>query len=312
MRSTAHEHLAAWEVARPAGPGRIAGVGMAGFRSRGAGSVDVRAVPHPAVTLALAFGDGPLVVDVATGREQRGNLVVGFMHDAIRVRGENVECVQVRLAPTVARTVLGVSPAELDGAAVALDDLWGQDAARICQRLGDATSWRDRFALVEVALARRTATGPSADPQVSWAWDRIASSHGRVQVDALADELGWSRKRLWTRFRSQIGLPPKRAARLVRFDHAAHRLAAGEGAARVAADSGYVDQSHLHRDVRAFTGVTPTTVAGEEWLAVDEIAWQRQFADPGRQLQLGRGGSGPGQAVLHERPEPADQFVDGR
>jgi AraC-like DNA-binding protein len=41
----------------------------------------------------------------------------------------------------------------------------------------------------------------------------------------------------------------------------------------VAADSGYTGQSHLHRDVMAFTGVTPATGAGEPFLAVDDIAW---------------------------------------
>jgi transcriptional regulator GlxA family with amidase domain len=66
---------------------------------------------------------------------------------------------------------------------------------------------------------------------VAWAWHQIVLSRGLIRVDALAAEVGWSRKRLWSRFHSQIGLPPKRAARLVRFDHAAHRLTAGEDAA---------------------------------------------------------------------------------
>jgi methylphosphotriester-DNA--protein-cysteine methyltransferase len=78
---------------------------------------------------------------------------------------------------------------------------------------------------------------------------------------------------LWSRFYSQIGLPPKRASKLVRFDHAVHHLAAGGDAAQVAADSGYADQSHLHRDVVEFTRATPATVAREPWLAVDDIAW---------------------------------------
>jgi AraC-like DNA-binding protein len=101
----------------------------------------------------------------------------------------------------------------------------------------------------------------------------MVSLRGGVRVERLADEVGWSRKRLWSRFRSQIGLTPKRAAQLIRFDHVAHRLAAGDSAALVAAESGYADQSHLHRDVMAFTGVTPTAVAGAPWLAVDEVAW---------------------------------------
>jgi AraC-like DNA-binding protein len=194
------------------------------------------------------------------------------MHGAVRVRGENIECVQVRLSPVVARTVLGASPADLGRTVVALDDVWGRDAGRIRQQLADSSSWPQRFALVEALLARRGESGPPVDAEVARAWQRIAASRGRVRVDGLAAEVGWSRKRLWDRFRSQIGLAPKQAAKLVRFDHAAHRLAAGDGPARVAADAGYADQSHLHRDVLAFTGLTPATVAGE-WLAVDGVAW---------------------------------------
>jgi len=168
--------------------------------------------------------------------------------------------------------VLGASP-ELGGTVVALDDLWGRDAARTEEQLRAAASWDDRFVIAEAALARRHEAGRAVEPEVAVAWERIVTSRGQVRVDQLAAEVGWSRKRLWTRFRSQIGLTPKRAAQLVRFDHAAHRLAAGHGPALVAAESGYADQSHLHRDVMAFAGVTPTAVAVAPWLAVDDVAW---------------------------------------
>jgi methylphosphotriester-DNA--protein-cysteine methyltransferase len=108
----------------------------------------------------------------------------------------------------------------------------------------------------------------------------MVSSRGRVRVDRLAAEAGWSRKRLWSRFRAQIGLTPKRAAQLVRFDHAAHHVAAGHSPAFAAAESGYVDQSHLHRDVMAFAAATPTAVSVSPWLAVDDIAWAAQGRPP--------------------------------
>lgn len=273
MRTFVHG-AAVWGVESPRRPSRVDGVTMAGFHVRDLQAL--RIVPHPAVTLLLDFGAGSPVIDGAGGRQQLGSVVAGpglGSAGAVLARGENVECVQVRLSPVVAGAMLGTSPAELDGVVVSLDDLWGRAASRIRERLGEVSAWQDRFALTDALLARRQAAGPPVDPEVAWAWHRIVAGHGLARVDELAAEVGWSRKRLWSRFRSQIGLPPKRAAKLVRFDHAAHRLVAGEGAARVAADAGYADQSHLHRDVVEFTGATPAAVAREPFLAVDDIAW---------------------------------------
>jgi AraC-like DNA-binding protein len=247
---------------------------MAGFRQRAAGAIDLRVVPYPAVTVVVDLVDGLVVVDDVSGRQQGGALVAGMAPGPSSVRGlgRDVECLQVRLSPAVAHAVLGASP-ELSGMVLALDDLWGRDAARTQEQLRSALSWDERFAIADAALARRHEAGRAVDPEVAFAWGQMVTSRGQGRIDQLAAEVGWSRKRLWSRFRSQVGLTPKRAARLVRFDHAAHRLAAGHDPARVAAEAGYVDQSHLHRDVVAFTGTTPTAVAIAPWLAVDDTAW---------------------------------------
>lgn len=262
---------AVWHIAVPSRPGRMAGVRMAGFTSRAKNLVDLQVVPYPAVTLFIDLGDGVLV-DHASGRQQRGSLVVGLAPSGVRGRGRNIECLQVRMSPVVAHVVLGASP-ELGETVVTLDDLWGNDAMRSQDQLRAAGSWDERFAIAEAALVRRCQAGRAADLEVAFAWRQMVTSRGQVRVEALAAEAGWSRKRLWSRFRSQIGLTPKRAAQLIRFDHAAHRLAAGDSAALVAAETGYTDQSHLYRDVMTFAGVTPTAVAGAPWLAVDDIAW---------------------------------------
>ncbi|CAM5518912.1 AraC family transcriptional regulator [Streptomyces californicus] len=161
-----------------------------------------------------------------------------------------------------------------------LEDVWGRDAERTEDRLRAAATWDERFAIAADALGRRLDARRSPDPEVVAAWELILAGRGRVGVDSLADEVGWSRKRLWSRFRSQLGLAPKHAARLVRFDHAARLLAAGHPAARVAASTGYADQPHLHREVRAFTGMTPTALAAAPWLAIDDVAWPAPPADP--------------------------------
>ncbi|MGW1806889.1 helix-turn-helix domain-containing protein [Streptomyces sp. NPDC002078] len=274
MRSaeSAHDAAAVWDIATPSRPGLLPGVSMAGFRARTTDFVDLGVVPYPAVTVAIDLGDGPLAVDGISGCRQHGSVVVGLVPNGVRGRGRDIECLQVRLSPMVAHAVLGVS-SELGGMVVSLDDLWGRDAARTHERLRAARSWDDRFAIVEAALVRRHEVGRAVDPEVAFVWGQMVANLGGVRVEPLAAEVGWSRKRLWSRFRAQIGLNPKRAAQLVRFDHAAHRLAAGHSAAQVAAEIGYADQSHLHRDVVAFAGVTPTAVAVAPWLAVDDVAW---------------------------------------
>jgi AraC-like DNA-binding protein len=252
---------------------------MAGFSDRADDPVNVEVIPHPAVTVLFDLGDEPLVVGDDSGHQQQERVVAGLAPNGARGRGStgSFECLQVRLSPIVAHAVLGAS-SELSGAVVALDDLWGRDAVRVQEQLRSGGSWDDRFAIAEAALARRHDENRAVDPEVAFCWRQMVASQGRARVERLAAGVGWSRKRLWSRFRSQIGLTPKRAAQLIRFDHAAHRLAAGRSAADVAAESGYVDQSHLHRDVRAFAGVTPTTVAMAPFLAVDDVAW----AAPGR------------------------------
>ncbi|GAA0930762.1 helix-turn-helix domain-containing protein [Nonomuraea longicatena] len=278
MRSNVRERddAVAWDAASSVRRSRVPGVTMAGFRDLGMDPEGHRMIPHPAVTLVLDLGAGLPVVEDATGRRHRGSLVAGIgLSGAVWVRGQNIACVQARLSPVVARAILGVGPAELDGCVVTLDDLWGRQASRISEQLGEV-SWQDRFALIETLLGRRCEAGAPVEPEVAWAWHRMVVGRGRVRVESLAAELGWSRKRLWSRFHAQIGLPPKRAAKLVRFDHAAHRLTAGHAAAGVAADGGYADQSHLHRDVMEFAGVTPAAVAHEPFLAVDDVAWPDQ------------------------------------
>lgn len=249
---------------------------MAGFRAPGLPVGGLRVVPHPAVMLLLEFGANPPTMEDGAGRRHRGSLVAGpgfGSGGGVRAWGEEAACVQVRLSPVVARAILGASPAELTGSLVSLDEVWGREAARVREQLGGLTSWEARFAFTEALLARRVEARSPVDPAVAWAWSRIVGSRGLVRVEHLAAELGWSRKRLWSRFHSALGVAPKSAAKLVRFDRAVHRLIAGESASHVAADGGYFDQSHLHRDVMTYTGRTPAAVLGEPFLRVDDRAW---------------------------------------
>ncbi|WP_399887733.1 helix-turn-helix domain-containing protein [Streptomyces sp. BBFR51] len=173
--------------------------------------------------------------------------------------------VQVSLTPLGARAVYGMPAAALAHRLVPLDELLGALGVELVERLRAATTWTARFAALDELLLQAVQRGggdrvPRVRPEVAEAWRHLVAARGRVQVEAVAAELGWSRRYLTERFRGEVGLSPKTFARVLRFEHA-HELATAHDPlpwADVASVSGYADQAHLVRDWREFTGRPPT------------------------------------------------------
>jgi AraC-like DNA-binding protein len=211
--------------------------------------------PGRDVVLLISFGeqwsiDGERMTSFAAGLRDRQ---VTTRHEG-RSHG-----IHVNVPPPAARRLLGVPLHELAYRQVPLEELLGEPL--LVERLHDACSWEERFRLLDRVLARRLALSPSPPSEVEWAWRRLVESHGAVRIGALAEELGWSRKRLVARFRDEVGLPPKTAARVVRFERA-RELAEQSGRpdwARIALEAGYYDQSHLINDFHAIAGRSPET-----------------------------------------------------
>ena len=136
----------------------------------------------------------------------------------------------------------------------------GPDGRHLAEHLREAPSWTRRFTLMDQFLLGRLERGPRPAPQVGWAWERLVATAGAVPIGQLADEVGWSHKHLITKFRRQVGLRPKTAARLVRFNGVLGQLDARRRLdwGQVAREAGYADQAHLIRDFHQFTGTTPT------------------------------------------------------
>ena len=164
-------------------------------------------------------------------------------------------------------------------------DVLGPLAVEIQERLRAAPTWPERFAALDrLLLARIGAAGPGPRPEVARAWRELLAAGGQATVPDLAAETGWSERHLRSQFLAEIGLTPKAAARVIRFDRARRRLQADAlGPARLtgpapaqaraggrwsladlAADCGYYDQAHLDREFRALAGCPPTRWLAEE------------------------------------------------
>jgi AraC-like DNA-binding protein len=178
--------------------------------------------------------------------------------------------IEILLTPWAAFTLFGTPQYELVDRPVDPDELphplrhGGRPGAscpagigELCAALAALPGWAERFGLLDDVLTHWRQAGPPSSPRVVRAWSVLRRSWGAVPVRRLADEVGWSVRQLENRFREQIGLGPKAAARVLRLQHARRLLASGRSAAETAAICGFYDQSHLSGEFRAMTGCTP-------------------------------------------------------
>jgi AraC-like DNA-binding protein len=210
--------------------------------------------PAANVTMILSIGE-PL-------GELSGSFVSGIGSGYSLVSyGGTWSCLDLKLTPLGAYTLLGVPMGELMDRVVDVGDVLGAGGRRFAEALAEAPTWERRFDLTDAFLLHRASTGPEPAAEVAEAWRRLLETGGRIPIGALAEEIGWSRKHLITRFRQQVGLPPKRLGRIIRFAGLLRRVDAATGPVpwdRVAAECGYYDQAHLGRDFGEFTGTSPT------------------------------------------------------
>jgi AraC-like DNA-binding protein len=233
-----------------------------------------RGLPSPHLTLIVTV-EGPLRIAAHPDPAQPPgsfDALAGGLHTrpALIAQDACQAGVQLSLTPLGARALLGLPARELFSVDAPLGDVVGSDATGLVDRLRTAPDWAARFTALERVLLRRVRPDVALAPELAEAWRLTAASGGRLRVEEVADRVGWSTRHLEHRFRGELGLTPKEAARISRFDRARRMLTARVAAggppdlAALAHATGFADQAHLTREWRAFAGLPPA-----RWLAAE-------------------------------------------
>jgi AraC-like DNA-binding protein len=261
----------------PAEPLRPYVAWYSGYRQRGVPPARHRGLPSPFLTLIFTL-DEPLTVlahpDPGQPPGDFGTLLGGLHSAPALIAHAGAQSgIQVALRPLGARALLGLPAGELAELDVPAETVLGGICTELRARTLTAASWRDRFAVLDEVLLRlagaRLAGRPQPGaPEVRWAWHQLLNSGGTMRMSDLAAGTGWSGRHLASRFRTEIGLTPKTAARVIRFSRARNLLVRHVAAdeehrlADLAAACGYFDQAHLAREFRSLAGCPPS-----QWLA---------------------------------------------
>src|SRR5580704_8296588 len=208
--------------------------GYTGYRQRGVPPARHRGLPSPYLTLIFTL-DEPLTIEAHPDPGQppgEFGTLLGGLHSvpALITHAGAQSGIQVALRPHGARALPGLPAGEIAALDLPAEAVLGGVCAELRDRVRAAAGWPERFAVLDEILLRGAGlggaglgwAGPSLGiaPEVSWAWRQLLRAGGALRVSDLAAGTGWSGRHLTSRFRAEIGLTPKAAARVIRFDRA--------------------------------------------------------------------------------------------
>jgi AraC-like DNA-binding protein len=225
---------------------RAARVPGADLWTRTAEGGEYRILPDGCMDVLLI--DGDLVVagpdsHAWTGSARRGTRYAG-----------------IRFAPGAAPGFLGVPARELLNERVPLADLWSPTRSR--QLLDRIRSSPDPAVALDVEVAKLVDEPP--DRLISYVLRNVRGGllRGSAGVSKLAGTIGLSERQLHRRCLDAFGYGPKMLDRVLWMNVALDHARTGLALADVATLTGYADQAHFTRDVKALTGLPPKTLLG--------------------------------------------------
>lgn len=241
-------------------------------------------LPSRSMTLIISLADPVRMLskpDLAAAPQTFTGLIGGLHAGPVTIAADRLQYgIHVALTPWAARALLGHPAGVLAGGVYDVADVLGARGGELIARVREAPDWASRFAALEHVLAARMDQGWVPQPEVGHAWTTLVRTGGRIPVQQLAQQVGWSRRHFGERFRRELGLSPKAAGRVIRFERShnflirPHRGALAE----IAAECGYADQSHLTREWRELAGQTPST-----WMAAELPFVRDSDSEPARE-----------------------------
>lgn len=140
-------------------------------------------------------------------------------------------------------------------AIVSLEDVWDHTGKLLREQLLEARTPASKFRVLEELLLREHT--PRFDPAIHYA---VCALQRGMPLARVTEQVGMLPRTLVRRFSSQVGIAPKRFARLKRLQRVlgavCQSLAPDWGG--LAAKFGYTDQSHMVHEFREMTDITPS------------------------------------------------------
>lgn len=177
-----------------------------------------------------------------------------------------------------------VSPAEIRNHAYDCRDVLGAAFAGIYGRLVEQSDPQHLVRIAEDALLQKL-SGALSGTRMQRAAELLLRTKGNSILPDVAGSLGFSDSSWRRHFTNEVGVPPKRYMRMLRFQHAValRRHSPHLSWTEIAHEAGYYDQSHFIGEFREMGGSSPSEFMRE--LAAASAGLTEACCDFGGNLQ---------------------------
>lgn len=208
--------------------------------------------------------------------------IVGPTTGAFHVRATGpIEVFGAGITPAGWAALVGIDASAAINRAINVSDLFGAKVADAIDRLKAAPDLAAKALCCEaILLSLVSAQRPQIIDFVNQV-DAWLSAGPSPQIDALVVATCLSRRQVERKCRALYGSPPKLLSRKYRALRAAVALVADHVSFDEAIDRGFYDQSHMIREIKQFTGMTPGQMRDEPGILA-QLTIANRYALAGR------------------------------
>jgi AraC-like DNA-binding protein len=226
----------------------------------GAGAELETILPDGCPELVFNLSDRFQRIDGLKTEVQPATLFAGQISRGISIKPTGkVDLFGVRFQPAGASALGKYSLHELTNRMFDINSVFGREGTQLEETVNLARNFESKIGVFESFVFNGLRRRELAATIAAAAIDVIGRHAGNISISRLIEHLNISERGLERSFREHIGLPPKKFARIVRFQNVVRTI---EGATDTtmldtALSYGYFDQSHMIRDFREFSGKSP-------------------------------------------------------
>jgi AraC-like DNA-binding protein len=215
--------------------------------------------------MGIVFSFGDNLITKNKNNELIDSLPNSFLYGQISqfkdlyLQGE-VSLIVVVLQPSGITQLIGISADELLDKIIRIEDLFGCQGLEIQEKLAKKVAFQSKLELLNTFF-RELLTNKISSNQwlIHASLDFIIKNKGNISVNQLVQYTGYSERHLERKFTETVGLSPKKFSNIIKLHSFLKYLKIEpKNLTTIAYKAGYADQSHLIKEFKKYTGITPT------------------------------------------------------